>query len=267
VKICKQGNEYSITDLNSQNGTLYDGSPIPSGVVVPIEEGVPIAIGMSIIGLGEKCFERMAPFFESVGLNTEIASESGIFQVHGDKTNQRKLELIYKASKLLDENFPIEKTLELMLDYIFELLKNVDTGAFIVVDPGSEKILDVISKTTGPEGDRSTVYCPNVVRKVIENKKPLTISNVETEKEVDDITTLKILRIKSVLCAPLICNSHMMGVIYIDSREGAFAFSKEDISLFVDLCQRTAQYLVQAEGAFEITTVANVRPPCAPSML
>jgi adenylate cyclase len=264
LKIINEGNKCFITDLESRNGTLYSGTILPPGVLAQIEEGEPIAIGMSIIGLGDRCVERLVPVFESVGLITQIAGESGIFQVHGDKTNQRKLGLIYKVSELLDRNLPVSKTLEKMLDYIFALLKNIDTVAFIVVEPTSEKILNVVSKTAKPDGDRSTVYCPNAVRQVIEERKPLAISNVETEEEVDFVKTLKILKIQSVLCAPLISHSYIMGVIYIDSRRGAFAFSKEDISLFVDLCKRTAQFLVQAKGAFESTTIAEGFHPNVP---
>ena len=264
MKITNRDNKYFVTDLNSRNGTLYDGVVIPPGVTIPIEEGKPIAIGMCVIGVGEKCSEQMAPIFESVGITTEIAAESGIFQVHRNKTNQRKLELLYKVSRLLDENLPVNETLEKMLGYIFDLLKKVDTGAFILVEPRSEKILDVISKTTEPAGDRPTVYCPNVVRQVIEERKPLVFSNVETEEEVDVISTLKIHKIQSVLCAPLISHSYIMGVIYVDSRRGAFAFSKADISLFVDLCKRTALFLVQAQGAFESTTIADGFHPNVP---
>jgi GAF domain-containing protein len=117
--------------------------------------------------------------------------------------------------------------------------------------------MDVISRSSEPTDDRSTVYCPDVIRQVIKEKRPLVFSNVEIEEEVDVISTLKIQKIRSVLCAPLISHSYMMGVIYIDSRKGVFAFSKADISLFVDLCKRTALFLMQAHGAFESTTLTD----------
>jgi transcriptional regulator with GAF, ATPase, and Fis domain len=252
--------------LNSQNGTLYDGAVLPPGVVVPIKEGEPIAIGMSIIGLGEKCSERMAPVFGSVGITTEMTVESGIFQAHRNKTNQRKLELLYKVSKLFDENLPVNRILEEMLDHILDLLKNVDTAAFILVDPESGRILDVISGTTKPVDSRPTMYCANVVRQAIEEGRPLVVSDVETEEEVDVISTLKIQKIQSVLCVPLISHSHILGAIYVDSRRGAYEFSKADICLFEDLCNRAALFLVNAQWTAESTTTGygfhpDVPPP------
>jgi 3',5'-cyclic-nucleotide phosphodiesterase len=263
LKIIKRDGKYSIIDLESQNGTFYKDSFVSPHVELPIEEGVPIAIGMSVICLGEGCVKEMMPFLESVGFAKEIGGESGIFRIHKDKTNQRKLEFLYKVSRVLDENLPVEKTLKKMLDYVFDLLKEVDTGAFILVDPELEKILSVISKTSKPDPDRVSVYCPEVVSRVIKGRKPLAISNVEAEEKVDDVTTLKILKIRSVLCAPLIHNSQIVGVIYIDAQKGPFGFSKEDVSLFIELCQQTALFLVKALLASELTTIADTFPPSA----
>ena len=314
LKITKRSNEYFVTDLNSRNGTLYDGAILPPGVVVPIREGEPIAIGMSVIGLWERCSERMAPVFELAWITTEIAAENGIFQVHRNRTNQKKLEFLYKVSRLLDAGLPANETLQKMLCYIFELLREVDTGAFVLVEPKSDKIMDVIFRTTEPSGDRSNVYCSDVVRQVIEERRPLVFSHVETEEEVDVISTLKIQKIQSVLCAPLIshssafagkpafmrggmllssasadvdldagadehaealceggsCNGnhgftrgapYIRGAIYIDSRKRAFAFSKADVSLFMDLCKRIALFLAQAQGALESTILADSLHP------
>lgn len=264
LKITKRGSEYFLTDLNSLNGTLYDGAVLPPGVVVPISEGEPIAVGMCVIGLGERGSEQMPSVFESVGITTSISVESGIFQVHKNKTNQKKLELLHKVSRLLDEDFPLNKTLEKMLYTIFDFLREVDTVAFILVEPSSKKIMDVISRTTESADDRLATYCPDVVGQVIEERRPLVFSNVETEEEVDVISTLKIRKIQSVLCVPLISDSYIMGVIYIDSRKRAFAFSAADISLFVDLCERTAPFLVKAQGVLESTNMVDSIHPDIP---
>jgi pSer/pThr/pTyr-binding forkhead associated (FHA) protein len=240
LKIVRRGNKYFITDLKSRNGTFFNGNYIAPGLELEAPEGVPIAIGMSLICLGEGCLEEIMPVLDSIGFTKEIGEQSGIFLVHRDKTNQKKLELLYQVSEVLTENLPINETLEKILDYIFDLLKRIDGVAFILVDPETEKILDVISRSNKPGADTSSLYCRDVVRRVIEDRKPLVISNVQTEEENEIIDTLKLLKIESVMCVPLISISQIMGVIYVDSQEMPFGFAKEDLSLFVDLCQRTA---------------------------
>jgi GAF domain-containing protein len=43
-----------------------------------------------------------------------------------------------------------------------------------------------------------------------------------------------------------------MGVLYVDSLERPFGFRREDLSLFVDLCQRTALAVEHERLAFEL---------------
>jgi len=254
LKIIKRGDKYFITDLESQNGTFFDGNIITPGIELQAKEGQPIAIGMSVICLGEGCIEQMMPFIDSIGLTKEIGRESGIFVVHSDKTNQKKLELLYKVSKVIDENLSIDETLEKILDYIFDLLKGIDRSAFILVNPETGKILDVISRSTKSGID---MYCPDVVRRVIENTEPVVVSNIETEEQNELVDTLKILKIESVMCVPMISGSQIRGVIYVDSLGRPYGFGKEDLSLFMDLSQRTALAIESARFSFESTTIAD----------
>ena len=257
AKIVKRGKKYFITDLKSQNGTFFNGNYIAPGLELELKEGVPIAIGMSVICLGEGCKEQLMPFLDSIGLTKQTGEESGIFVEYRDKTNQKKLELLYKVSDLLTGNLPINETLEKILDYIFDLLKRIDRAAFILVDPETEKILDPISRTAKPGKDTTIEYCLDVVTGVIENRKPFVISNVDVRMDTELIETLKILKIESVMCVPLISSSQIIGALYIDSLERPFGFRREDLSLFVDLCQRTALAVEHARLTFELPTIAD----------
>jgi 3',5'-cyclic-nucleotide phosphodiesterase len=261
LKIDKKGNKFFITDLKSQNGTFFNGNLIAPGIELQAEKGQPIAIGMSVICLGRGCVESMMSLVDSIGLTSEVGGESGIFIAHGDKTNQKKLELLYRVSEALTRNLPINETLEKVLDQLFEFLKTIDRAAFILVDSESETILDVISKSGKPADESPSVYCPDVVRRVIENKEPLMVSNVQTEDEDDELLdTLKILRIESVMCVPMISSSQIMGVIYVDSIERPYGFGREDLLLFMDLSQRTALTVENARVAFDSTTIADDLP-------
>jgi putative methionine-R-sulfoxide reductase with GAF domain len=260
LKIVKRGNKYLITDLNSRNKTFFNGNYLAPGIELEVREGVPIAIGMSVICLGERFIKQMMPLLDSIGLTRETDEQSGIFLVHGHGANQKKLELLYKVSELLREDRPINETLEKILDCIFDLLRRIERAAFIMVDPETENVLDVISRTNTPGANTNTSYCGDVVRRVIEEGRPLVISDVQTEEEHELLDTLKILKIESVLCVPLISNSQILGAIYIDSQERPFGFTDEDLALFMDLCQRTALAMEHARLTFDLTTIADSLP-------
>ncbi|MBW2063325.1 MAG: FHA domain-containing protein [Deltaproteobacteria bacterium] len=260
LKISKHGNRCFIADRKSRNGTFYSGSYMTPGIEIQVKECTPIVIGMSVICLGEGCDEKIMPALESTGLASETGDQSGIFLVHREKTNQKKLELIHKVAEALSGNLSINEALEKILEYALDLLKVIDKAVFVLVDPETKKILDVISKSSRSLAGDKRVYCPDVVKRVIEERKPIVVSDVQSAQPDEIAETLKIMRIESVICVPLISDSQIMGVIYIESRQSPLKFAKEDISLFVDICKRTASALETMRFAFNSTSIGGSIP-------
>jgi len=260
LKIERRRDRYFVADLGSRNGTFFNGNYIAPGLELEVKEGVPIVIGMSVICLGQGCKEQIMPFLDSIELTRQSAEDSGIFELHRDRTNQRKLELLYRVSSALTENLPLNEVLEKTLSYIFQLLGRIDRGAFILVDPETETIADVVSSSYKPGDDSPTLYCTDVVRRVIEGRIPVVISNVKVIEGDDLAETLKILRIESVMCLPLISSSQIMGAMYFDSLGKTYGFSAEDVALFIDIGQRVAGAIENARLTWDSTMIADQVP-------
>jgi hypothetical protein len=254
LKIVQRGNRFFVTDLQSENGTYVGGNLIPPGVEVEVEEGRPITMGMCMICLGEAPPEQTMPHLDAIGFTEDAAGDTGTFAAHRDKTNQKNLEFLSKVSKVIEEDLPINKILEKILEHIFDLLKRIDRVAFILVDPETEKVLDVVSKSKKPTAD---AYCLDVVKRVLEERKPVAFTNVQTEKKGRLVDTLRILKIESVMCLPMFSHSQAIGLIYVDSLGIPHGFRKEDVSLFTDLSQTTALAVQRARFASESTTGAD----------
>lgn len=245
LRISRQGDRYFITDLGSQNGTFVSGHYVTSGVEMEVRQGHPIALGMSVVCLGEGCMDQIMPFLNSIELTKETGSESGIFMQHREKTNQKKLELLYKVSYLLSENTSLNEKLESILGHIFDLLQRIDRGAFILIDHETGEIGEIISKWNKP-ANGSPGYCRDVVNRVIRDREAVVVSDAQGDANNEITDTLKLLRIGSVLCVPLVWSSLTMGVIYVDSLERPYGFQEEDLALFKDLGQRIALAIVNA---------------------
>lgn len=239
LRIKREGGKYFITDLRSHNGTLFEGNLIAPGIELELKEGVPIVLGMSVICVGTDCMEIVAPFLDSIELTEESGEQSGIFKVHKDKTNQKKLELVYQVSDILKREGDIIIILEDVLDQIYEILHGVDRAYIVLVDPDSLVPKEIVSRFNVTGFKAKTDLCKEVVDRVLVEKEPVLIS--DANNEVDDLAdTLKILRIKSVMCVPLMGSSQIVGVLYIATLHKPYGFRKEDLSLFNDLAGRTA---------------------------
>jgi GAF domain-containing protein len=213
------------------------GDRVTSGLEVEVEEGATLTIGMCMICLGRDPVEEMTPFLEPIGFAHEAGEERITFPAFRDQTNHKRRIFLSEISKILDGNLPLRKTLEEILKNIFNLLKRIDRVAFILVDPETEKILDVVSSSKQATSD---TYCLEVVKRVMEDRRVVAVSNVQTEEQNELVGTLKILKIESVMCVPMFGRSQLIGLIYVDSLGRPYGFRKEDLPLFTDLSQLTA---------------------------
>jgi len=261
VKLVRKEDRYFITDLQSVNGTFFDGNIVPPGIEVAAKEGVPIALGMSVICIGEGCMEQILPLLDTIELTGEASEESGIFRQHQNRTNQKKLEMLYRVSNALSENMPINAILGKILEYTFELLVRIDRGVFILFDPDTGKVTHLVSKSSQAKDDPLKRFSKDVVQRVVRNKMPYVVSNVAAEKDDELLDTLRLQRIQSVMCVPLVSARQIIGILYVDSLNSPYGFRREDISFFMDLSQRTAVVLDVARFSSDLSELSEENPP------
>ena len=256
LRIDQRKGKYMITDLRSRNGTLLKGAYLNPGVETQVEERVPIAFGMTVSGLGERCSEVLTPFLESIGLTQESGENSGIFMTHKGQTKQRKLQVLHRISDTIAQNLSIEETLHKILDHITDLLKKIDRCAFVLIEPETGAVTKIVSKESSSGAPISPLYCDDVVKRVIQEGRPIIISDVQSERsEFSD--TLKLLRIQAVLCLPLSGKFQILGALYVDSLVGAYSFQPEDVRLFEDLAEKTALSIQYKRFSSELSEIAE----------
>ncbi|MBN1830636.1 MAG: FHA domain-containing protein [Deltaproteobacteria bacterium] len=244
LKIVLRDNRIFVTDLKSENGTFIGGDIVVTGLEVEVEEGEILTIGMCMICLGRRPVAEMMPFLKPIGFTDEAFEILIDFAAYRDQTNHRRRAFLSKVSEIIEGNLPLKEALRGILENIFVLLKRIDRVAFVLIDPDTQEILDVVSSSKQATSD---TYCLEVVKRVIEDRRVVAVSNVQTEEQDELVDTLKILKIESVMCVPMFSRSRLIGLIYVDSLGRPYGFRKEDLPLFTDLSQMTAVAVEKAQ--------------------
>jgi pSer/pThr/pTyr-binding forkhead associated (FHA) protein len=257
LKIVIKEERYFITDLKSQNKTYYEGRYLNPGEEVEIVEGSPIAIGMTVICLGEDCKEQMAPYLDTVTLIRGKDITGSATEDRRKRTALKKADLINRVSLTLKNDTPLMQMLEDVLGHIFHHLKRIDRGAFILVDPGSLDAKNVVCKVSKSGEESKVSYSEKVFKSVLTTGKPLVYTKGYTEDKNGLVDTLKVLKIESVMCLPLIGRTGAVGVIYLDSLERPDGFRRDDLLDLLDIAQRISVTVESQRLAADILEVAG----------
>lgn len=274
VKISRKEGSYFIEDLNSKNGTFIKGMQIHPGKVFKLTEGSPVAIGNVVVSIGRLPSEETTAATEAMGVLPELSdddiavldsldiakevSEGGqeaideaisasfesaqhaeTFVQDRPLTPQKNVELIYKVSSVLMQSLNISDNingiLETIMNYILDLLKRLDRGAFILIDAETGEVTGLIPILKKSAEDSLKVYSRTIVNRVIQERKPVIMLDTNQEDKADLSESIEIMKIKSVMCVPLLSRSKIRGVIYVDSLDTPHGFRREDLSLLTAL--------------------------------
>ena len=248
-KIKIKGNKYFITDLHSKNGTFVDGRDLIPGVETEVGEGVPIVIGMTILGLGEICELCLKQFLDSSGFCFKMSENGDRAERHRVMAIKKNLEFIYNVTNSLMESKDLREISEKLLDNIFGLLKRIDRCVIILTDEETGKINNIIYRSRKPVEDPKKIYNPELVERALILNKPVIVkdSNV-MEDENDKITeSLQLMKIRSAMCVPISGCYGVKGAIYVDSVERPNGFRISDVCLLRDVGGRAALAMDYAE--------------------
>lgn len=235
LKILRKAGKYFVKDLESKNGTFVDGKHISAGGECEVQEGVPIVIGMTVICIGEGCSEDVLSLLGSMEVSGGVKKKKKAIAQKRPMTAKKNMELIYRVSSVLMQSSDLNEILEKILDSIFDLLKRIDRGMILLVDQKTGAISEAVSRARGKRGEGRLRYDVTVVERVIEENKGMIILDIDAEEETDLSATLKLLKIGSLMCVPLISKSKVRGAIYVDSIDKAHGFRKEDLDLLTAL--------------------------------
>ncbi|UCF86206.1 MAG: PAS domain S-box protein, partial [Desulfobacteraceae bacterium] len=247
AKIISVDGGFLIEDLKSENGTWIDGTPIKPGYEFEVEEGLPVAIGDTVISLGKKCSEDVANSKYSINLSERLGERKKDLSYKERRiTNQRELELIYEVSSGLMQSLDIDEVCKKIMDSLFSFLKRIDSGAILLLDDDTGELKEIISRSRDNRKSNKSNYSRTIVNRVIHNGKAVMMSDTSREEEKNLSDSIVKLAIKSIMCVPLISKSKVLGVIYVHSVKVSDGFRKDDLFLLTGLSYPAAVTLENA---------------------
>jgi len=247
LKITRKEHKFFIEDLCSQNGTWINGQLIRPKEAIEVEPGNSIVIGDILVNLGRKPLEDYLAYQYSIDL-ADLAGERGESLLFKSTltTNRKRLEKIHEVSTLLSQSLNIDEIYEKIMDSLFYCLKEMDSGIMLLIDSNTGELEEKTRRSRDSKEDIKVSYSRAIVNRVIGEGKALVMTDTRQEDQEEFSDSIEKMRLRSIMCTPLIGKSGIMGVIYLHSTSALPGFPKDELFLLAGLSIPVAVALEKA---------------------
>ena len=241
LKILRRGGKFFMEDLESHNGTRLDGNPIQAGVEYELPEGLPVSLGNTVISLNKDYTEDEMVTQFSIDVSAETGEENGGLLYRNRRFADRgDLELICELSEILMRSLDVNTICEKIMQVLLSRFKRIDAAAILLMDQGSGGLKELVARTRYAEKEIHLNYSRTVVKRAIHEGKAIMMSDTSQEEEHNLSASIGEMRIKSIMCVPLVSKSRIRGVIYAHSISVPQGFRKDDLFLLTALSSPAA---------------------------
>lgn len=265
-----------LQDMNSRNGTEINGAKIDSrtelrdGDIIQVCDHTfqfltrldrelvsprkKVFIGDNVAHPGTKTVDdqddsvptgpqqvnsKVPPAEGSSVLSSLEATPSG----RGLRLNVRpevKLRAVLEISTALGKVLDLQEVLPVILQSLFKIFNQADSGFILLKDTDSNKLRVRASQGSTPYDDDIPISM-TVVRQAMEQTQAILSADVMGDRRFRSSESLTDLKLRSLMCVPLLAtDGHALGVIQLSTLEVSQPFTSDDLDLLVSVSAQAA---------------------------
>jgi Nif-specific regulatory protein len=176
------------------------------------------------------------------------------YQRRGDlASGGRSRRALFEAvSELLTSLSDLRELAERAMGLVVEQL-SAERGVFLVIDPESGRLTPLAEHGTMDASARRQAvgYSRRVVARVAESGGSLLVSDAPLDPRASS-ESVKNLRLRSILCTPLLVGERVLGAVYLDDSRRPKAFDESDQELLEGIAHLLAVAIDRSIGQQEI---------------
>ncbi len=267
AKLCRRGREVALIDLESLNGTFVNHQRIVERVLSDQDEirfGGKCRIiyhddsqferegtkeernGSSVHGDLERIRAKMdqaANHLTMLGMRPAAGKppstpEASAEELVDMSRAYRRLEALYRVSKLIASEFGLSKRLAAVLDTVMEVLE-AERGFVMLRDENTDSLRVSVARGMGHEL-HSGAPSMGIARRAAIDGEPVLMMDAESDRQFGLRESIVVQNIVSAMCVPLQIEGRILGSIYVDTSAARFAFKEADLELFASLASQSA---------------------------
>jgi serine phosphatase RsbU (regulator of sigma subunit)/pSer/pThr/pTyr-binding forkhead associated (FHA) protein len=155
---------------------------------------------------------------------------------------ETKLKAILEITRILSQAVDLDQVLNNTLEGLFRIYPQADEGFAMLRDEERNKLVVKATKTRRKRDENDQVHVSmTIVRKALETSEGILSANVLDDSRFRASESLSSLRIRSMICAPLIFRGlGPQGVIQVTTNDVGAQFRSEDLDMLISVATQVS---------------------------
>ncbi|MCU0513546.1 MAG: SpoIIE family protein phosphatase, partial [Anaerolineae bacterium] len=165
--------------------------------------------------------------------------------VPADNLTPEHLLTLYHVSSWINSTLEFDRALDNAIDAIMQVTRA--QRGFLMIHNEAENSLQVLV-ARGIDGAtlESEGYSTTIVGKVVETREPLLTNNAQFDTRFNAGASIIMRGLRAILCAPMLVQDRLIGVVYVDTAMKAGAFRPQDMALLMAVSGMAARAIENA---------------------
>lgn len=281
VSIVETSSGYLISDLKSANGLFVNAERVSSKMLA---DGDSVGIGRHLLlfedageapavtlseklNVGTVLLKPAAELFasarsEAVSLAPVAALPTSVEEELAQlRKKSQILQLLYDLGKTLGSVFSLDAIYEKVATTLYEVCPFYRM-VVLLIDESTGKLRPVFVYRGGGAVASAPLeqvkVSATVTQRVIHDRVSLLSLNAKEDPTLAEAKSVVVQQLQSVMCAPLMGNSGVFGVIYLDQK-AVGAFTPEDLNLLNAVASQASIAIENAQTHEKLTRAAEAR--------
>jgi adenylate cyclase len=296
AEIWHKENYYAVVDLGSANGSFVNGEQLHRFVPRPLYDNDELILGNSRLffhaqgeqppgseksasAISPPVEQPLRPVSQSLSVvmtqddrkphvNATIdASRSMLFDPAANESPERLLAITKRLQAMvtiaidLGAVFKPDALADHIMSSIFDIFPHADRAFIMAYDTKTAELKPLSARSRSNHGTGSGEFpvSKTILQTVIEERQSILLSDARSDSRFAEQQSIVNLSIRSLMCAPFICKSELLGVIGVDTMSRQHAFSADDLGMLTGIASQAAVSLKNADLYSTVENETQIR--------
>ncbi len=249
-----------LEDLKSGNGSFVNDERISGPTLLKTGDTVRFAdtfvfrffgdesqLG-SKVDLVDQPSSQQPSVMETISVKNTMMAPAGMAKAKPEELLRahERFRLVLEIGNAVQTVLDLDRLLEEIMDRLFQVFPQADRGFILLKGDEGEELVSRVARQRGQAGPATIATSRSVIDKAISGRIAILSADAMSDTRFSTAMSVVNLRIRSMMCVPVIANDDVLGIIHLDTQRQDKRFSLDDLELLTGVANQTAFAIANA---------------------